>query len=43
MDYFMLIEDAEHDLGPQGFDDDRSIIRAVLRSLRSPAAQPDAR
>jgi RNA polymerase recycling family C-terminal len=42
IDYFMLIEDVEHDLGARGFDDDRSIIRAVTRSLNSETSQPDA-
>jgi superfamily II DNA or RNA helicase len=42
VDYFMLIEDAEHDLGPSGFNDDRSIIQAVLKSLGSHVGRPDA-
>jgi hypothetical protein len=34
IDYFMTIEDASNDLEPGGFDDDRAVVRAVLRAIQ---------
>ena len=35
VDYFLLVDDGEHDLtSPNGFDDDRVVAEAVLRVLR---------
>jgi superfamily II DNA or RNA helicase len=33
IDYFILIEDEEHDLQPGGFDDDRAVAEAVLAAI----------
>jgi hypothetical protein len=34
IDYFMTIDDASNDLAPGGFDDDRAVVRAVLRAIQ---------